>query len=278
MILDDITVVITTFKSDKKIRKCLDSIDSKCKVIIVENSSNQIFKNEIEKSYSNVSCIIANNNLGYSRSNNIALKKVSSKYSLILNPDTVLEKDTLKNFILATKNNDNFAILGPLLYQGKNYSLSTLKQIEVDNLKGFAMFLNMKKFDKIGFFDENFFLYFEEIDLCKRVKNINEKIYIDPTIKIFHKGGSSVDDSLKDQIDLTKNWHWMWSTFYYHKKYKGFLIALIIIMPKFISSIVKTFFYQLSFNIRKRDIYFSRMSGILNSVLGRKSWYRPSLD
>ena len=74
MILDDITVVITTFKSDKKIRKCLDSIDSKCKVIIVENSSNQIFKNEIEKSYSNVSCIIANNNLGYSRSNNIALK------------------------------------------------------------------------------------------------------------------------------------------------------------------------------------------------------------
>ena len=61
---------------------------------------------------------------------------------------------------------------------------------------------------------------------------------------------------IKFEFEKNRNWHWMWSTFYYHKKYKGFLIALIIIMPKFISSIIKTFFYQLIFNIKKRDIYF----------------------
>ena len=70
----------------------------------------------------------------------------------------------------------------------------------------------------------------------------------------------------------------MWSTFYFHKKYKGFLIALIIIMPKFLSSVIKTIFYFLTFNNEKRVIYFCRLSGILNSIIGKKSWYRPSLD
>ena len=70
----------------------------------------------------------------------------------------------------------------------------------------------------------------------------------------------------------------MWSTFYFHKKYKGFLIALIIIFPKLISSILKSFFYSVILNKKKRDIYFSRLSGIFNSMLGKKSWYRPALD
>ena len=70
----------------------------------------------------------------------------------------------------------------------------------------------------------------------------------------------------------------MWSTFYYHKKYKGFLIALIIIMPKFMSSLIKIVFYTLILNKEKRDIYSFRLSGILNSIMGKKSWYRPSLD
>ena len=278
MTLDDITIVITTFNSDKKITSCLDSIANKCKVIIVENSKNKNLKKELEKKYSNVSCIIADTNLGYSKSNNLGLSKVSTRYSLILNPDTLLEENTLNNFISSVKKNNDFAILGPLLYQGKNYSLDTLNQIEVENLKGFAMFLNMEKFKKIGFFDENFFLYFEEIDLCKRVRNFKEKIYLDPTIKIFHKGASSVDDSFKDEIELTRNWHWMWSTFYYHKKHKNFLIALIIIFPKLFSSIFKVIFFSLVFNKKQRKIYYQRLSGIINSIIGKKSWYRPSLD
>ena len=70
----------------------------------------------------------------------------------------------------------------------------------------------------------------------------------------------------------------MWSTFYFHKKYNGFFLALINILPKFISSIFKTLFYVLIFNNIKRDIYFHRLSGIINSIKGKKSWYRPSLD
>ena len=67
--------------------------------------------------------------------------------------------------------------------------------IEVDNLKGFAIFFNMSKFNN-DFFDENFFLYFEEIDLCKKVKKKNGKIYLDKKIIINHQGASSVDKIL----------------------------------------------------------------------------------
>ena len=70
----------------------------------------------------------------------------------------------------------------------------------------------------------------------------------------------------------------MWSTFYFHKKFKGFILAFLIILPKLISSFLKYFLYLIILNNKKRDIYFCRMSGIFNSMIGRKSWYRPSID
>jgi hypothetical protein len=70
----------------------------------------------------------------------------------------------------------------------------------------------------------------------------------------------------------------MWSTFYYQKKYKGTFLAIILIFPKLFSAIFKTLFYLLIFNKKKRDIYFYRLSGIIYSMIGKKSWYRPSLD
>jgi hypothetical protein len=59
----------------------------------------------------------------------------------------------------------------------------------------------------------------------------------------------------------------MWSTFYFHKKYKGFLLALIIIFSKLLSSFLKTFFYYNLFLKKKRDIYFCRLSGFLILLL-----------
>jgi hypothetical protein len=70
----------------------------------------------------------------------------------------------------------------------------------------------------------------------------------------------------------------MWSTFYYQKKHKGFLLAFVIMFPKLFSAFFKTLFYMVIFNKKKREIYFCRLSGILNSLIGKKSWYRPALD
>ena len=104
------------------------------------------------------------------------------------------------------------------------------------------------------------------------------KIYLDPTIKVRHSGASSVDKISNTKLEKNRNWHWMWSTFYFHKKHQGFFLALLKILPKFVSAFIKFIIYSIIINKKKRDIYYCRLSGIFNSIIGKKSWYRPSLD
>ena len=273
----ELTVVIVTFKSEIKILDCLNSIGDQANIIVVENSQNIDFKNNLEKKFSNLKCILTGENLGYAAANNIGLKKVKTKYALVLNPDTILDKNAISRFFESIKKIEDFWLLGPASHQMVELEFKKNELIEVDNLKGFAIFLNLSKFNN-EYFDEKFFLYFEEIDLCKKVKKKNGKIYLDRLIKIDHQGSKSVNNFNKLELEKNRNWHWMWSTFYFHEKYKGFFLALIIIFPKLFSAFVKTIIYSLLFNKNKRDIYFCRLSGIINSIVGNKSWYRPSLD
>ena len=274
----DLTIIITTFHSEDRIENCLNSISHDYRVIIIENSRNIDFKKNIEKKFPNVECFIPVTNLGYSQGNNLGLEKVKTKYSLILNPDTELEKNALNNFLTTSSKNKNFAIIAPINGQSISKETNDKQLIEVNNVKGFAMFLNMEKFSRIGFFDHKFFMFFEEIDLCRRVKNHNEKIFLDPTIIIEHGGGKSVNEDLVSNLEFIKNWHWMWSTFYYHKKYDGFLIAFIKVSPKLFSAFFKKFFYKLVRNSDKKNFYANRLSGLKSSILGEPSWHRPSLD
>jgi GT2 family glycosyltransferase len=275
-----ITVVINTFNSEDKIYQCLESIDLDNKVIIIENSNNINFKKEIESKYSNVNCFLSGENLGYAKGNNLGLSKVESKYALILNPDAVLEKDSINNFINIAEKIDDFAIIGPAIqdeFSKKDLNFDKNQFFEVDSLKGFAMFLNIEQFRDIGFFDSNFFIYLEEIDLCKRLKNKNKKIYLDKNIVVNHLGGSSHNSSIDFEMELSRNWHWMWSTFYFNKKHYGFLNSLSKVFLKLLSSLIKTIFYTVSLNNKKRKIYYQRLSGLFNSIIGKKSWYRPNI-
>ena len=277
----ELTVIITTFKSESKIDSCLDSIDSSIKIIVVENSSNHKFKEYIEQKYSNTECVLTNENLGYGKANNIGLKKAKSKYCLILNPDTILDKEAIKNFIISSKKNKNFCIIAPEQtkeeFSKKNIFKNNSTPIKTNHVEGFAMFLNIEKFSEIGFFDENFFLYLEEIDLCRRVTDGNGIILIDSSIKIFHFGAQAVNKVFAYQIELTRNWHWMWSLFYFNKKHYNYFYSLILVSPKFFSALFKSFFYMIIFNNKKSEIYKKRLSGLFNSILGKSSWYRPSL-
>ena len=273
----DLSIVIVTFKSEDIISKCLKSIPNDIKVIIVENSKNEKFKKDLENKYKNVDCILTGNNRGYAAANNIGLNLVKTKYALVLNPDCILEHETIRNFFITANKVQDFHLIGPAQDQMINMDFKNNDFIEVENLKGFAIFFNMSKFSN-KFFDENYFLYFEEIDLCKYVKKNNGKIYLDKNIVIKHEGGSSVKKLKKIELEKNRNWHWMWSTFYFHKKHKGFLLALIIILPKLLSSFFKIFIYMLILNKEKHSIYVCRLSGIFNSIIGKKSWYRPSID
>ncbi len=280
MSIQDITIVIASFKSEKKIKNCLNSIDKQAKVLVIENSNNSSFKENLEKEFNNVECILSGSNIGYGSANNIGLKKVKTKHALILNPDTTLHPSALENFVKATKKISDFAIMAPYIQEEKDKlnknKLENILPVEVKNVKGFAMFLNISEFKEIGFFDESFFFYFEEIDLCKRLNNFGKKIYLIPEIKIDHGGGASHDESINTEMELSRNWHWMWSTFIFHKKYKGFFVSFLIVLPKLISAIIKVLIYTLIFN-KKKKIYYQRLSGLINAIIGKSSWYRPNV-
>ena len=143
------------------------------------------------------------------------------------------------------------------------------------------MLLNLKrlrKLDNFNFFDENIFLYLENDDFCKRLSLNNENIYIVPKSKIRHLGGEAVDPKYEYEIELSRNWHWMWSKFYFNKKHYGYIKAFLTTFNNLISAKIKFFYFLIILNSHKRKIYQMRLSGLLNSMIGNKSFYRPKLE
>ena len=277
----DITIIITSFKSEKKILNCINSLGEDLKIIVIENSNDKKLKNKLEIKYTNLKCILSNNNLGYAKGNNLGLSMVDTKYALIINPDAEVDNQAINNFFITAKNKPDFAIIAPFIQDSRISEPSEKENkgvYEVKSVKGFAMFLNLDQFKDIGFFDENFFIYFEEIDLCKRIAQKKKKIFLDTNIKIKHAGGTSHEDSINYEMEKSRNWHWMWSSFYFHKKHYGYTIALLKILPKFFSAIIKTIYFKIISNNEKKEIYYCRFEGILNSILMRKSWYRPKIN
>ena len=275
----DLTIVIVSFKSGDILHRCIKSIDKKYPIIIVENSQNIKLKEELEKKYSNVECILPEKNLGYGAGNNLGIKNSKTKYVLTLNPDTILYENTISKLLEQANIIEDFALLGPkVVSETENLSNTESKIKAVNYIKGFAIFFNKEKFINVGFFDENYFLYFEEIDLCKKVIKSNNKIYLINDALIKHVGGKSHEDKYDFEMELSRNWHWMWSSFYYYKKNYNYYYALFKVLKKLISSIIKIFFYSLNLKRDKRKIYLQRLSGLFNSIRGKKSWYRPKFD
>ena len=153
---------------------------------------------------------------------------------------------------------------------------------EVESLDGYCMLMNKKKinsiFKKEKIFDDNFFMYLENNDLCKRIKDKNEKIFVLPTCTIKHFGAKAVSQNFVKEVELSRNWHWTWSKFYFSKKHKSYFYALLEGLPKFVTSIAKCLFYYFVFKKYKSKIYYNRANGFFNAMLGKSSWYRPKLD
>ena len=126
------------------------------------------------------------------------------------------------------------------------------------------------------FWAENFFLYLEEIDLCKRLKEDNKKICLISSIKVEHYGGKSHNPIYAEKMEIQRNWHYLWSLFYFSKKHYGIFYAYRKTLKKFISALIKLIFYYF-FNKKKFLIYKHRFLGLLNSYLGRKSSFRVIL-
>lgn len=287
----NLSVIIVSFKSDHIIYRCIDSIDKEIEIIVVDNSNNAEFKKYIEEKYENVRCILSTKNIGMGAGNNIGIRSTNKDFALVLNPDVILEKDAINQIINASKIINSFGVIAPTLDDVKypNYKLDHTKNqkfdpinpFKVKSVDGYSMLLNLKKLKQINnfnFFDENFFLYLENDDFCKRLQLIDENIFVVPKSKIYHLGGQAVDPKYKNEVELVRNWHWMWSKFYYNNKHYGYLNATIKILKNLLSAIIKFFFYLIIFNSFKRKVYQMRLSGLLNSMIGKKSFFRAELD
>ena len=271
MNIKDITVGIVTFRSEKVIFKCLKSLENIKKIIILDNSNDLILKEKINKIYPHINFILSKKNNGYGSGNNKIFRLAKTSHVLVLNPDTILSKNCIKELIhQANLIKNKFAILAP---SEKN----TIKKeiMEVDHVKGFSMLVNLSKIKKIKMFDENFFLYLEEIDLCKRLKLASEKIYICGKAKITHLSAKS--SNIGFEFEKCRNWHWMWSKVYYNKKHKNFFYVMRNTFLSIFFNYTKGILFYL-FNRKISQIYFLRGSGTINAIMGKNSWYRPKIN
>ena len=295
--LKKITVIIVTYKTSKKIiTNCIKSIDRNVKIIIIENSKRFEHKEYLLKKFSNIKVICSGKNLGYGKGNNLGLKFTKTDFALILNPDIICQKKFFLNLSKIINSKINFNIIGcqylndrfymPAGYFDTNKNsvfknkfldkkIDTLTKVEW--VTGCSMLINLKKFRNKDIFDKNFFLYFEEFDLCKSVIDSGGFVYTAKNLKVHHLGfKSSLGKNLEEKINAinVKDWHWMWSSFYFYKKNYSYFYAFKKLLGKLIKSSIKMLFYSLIFQRSKKNKYLYRFLGLYNSYLNRPSYFR----
>ena len=274
MKFQDITFVIVMYRSEKVIHECLRELPKDLRKIIIDNSGNEKLKKNIEEQYDNCECYLMDENLGYGVANNFGINKAKTDYVFIINPDTNINEEKYKK-IVAYLNGQDFAIAAPQIIEiDKIYrqNNSERKIIEVEQVPGMAMIINKNKFNK-NYFDENIFMYLEEIDLCKRMRDLGERI-LEINIVINHLGGQSHGD-YDLEMEKSRNWHWMWSKFYFNKKHHNYFYSFFKTLPNLLSSFFKLILFSLIRNEVKSTQYKMRLHGLINSYLLNKSFYRP---
>ena len=279
--MNEITIILISYKSENKIYDFIKQIPKNIKTIIIENSNNKQFKETIENKHKNISVYIKNNE-GVSSSLNFAVKYVETKYFLQISPDINFKFEELKLFVnLANILDDKFAAIGPRF---KNVKESSHKQIKknlkygvINSIHGSFMFINKQNFYEIGGFDDNFFLYFEETEFCYRAK---KKGFLSYQINIAEvtTDGRSVeinDTKEENRISNILIWHFIWSSFYFNKLRFGRNISILIFIPLFIRIILRLTFYLIVKDKNKLEKYRFRLSGLISSILEKKSSLRP---
>ena len=196
--------------------------------------------------------ILNKTNLGFARANNQGIKIAQGEYILLLNPDIEVKKSALKTLLKFTQKHPEAGIIGGRLLnpdgtiQGscfhrltilntikefwlgekgafEKYAPKITKSIEVESVVGACMFIPRKVIDQVGFFDEQYFLYFEDLDYCRRVRKAGFKIYYLPQVKFVHHHGASG----KKIPRKTRQWL-IESSKIYHGNFKHYFINSII--------------------------------------------------
>ena len=220
-------------------------------IFVVDNNSQDGSIEAIEKEFPNINIIKSPINSGFGAANNLAIKQAKGKYIFCLNTDTLLINNAIKIMydFMEKEENKNIAVCGGALYNNdgqactcggnlpsiydilwkfglrtlfknkyKKYSicLTTDDCNNYENIgyiTGADIFFRRSVLDEIGVFDENIFMYFEETDLCKRIRDKNYDIKLVKDAKIIHLEGKSNNNTLNKKL-ISKT-----SEFYYFNKH-----------------------------------------------------------
>ncbi|MDC3106465.1 glycosyltransferase [Candidatus Pelagibacter sp.] len=275
--MNEVTIVIITYRSEKIIYNFLNKIPSTIRTIIIENSSSYELKKNIEEKYKNVSLFLKKND-GVSSALNYAVDKIKTKYFLQISPDIIFDFKDLEIYVnFAKEKNDKFAAIGPRFLNVKERSHrqidERLESGKIDSIHGSCMFINKKSYIDIGKFDESFFLYFEETDYCFRAKKKGYFSYQINKSKVVSKGRTvNIDNENFSNVLI---WHFIWSKYYFNKKKFGNVLSIIVFLPILIRTLFKIKLYKIMGNIRLLKKYKARLDGLLSSIKGAKSSLRP---
>ena len=279
-----ITIVFLSFHSEHHIRRHILEIDKKFPIIIIDNARNFEFKKEVEEKYSHVRVVITKENIGWGAGMNLGIKESTTNYVMINSPDINISNDSIEKLLSEIKKVKNFALFAPTYLDEsihKNYykkfetkdNFQDLLEVEwIDN----SFVINKEEIKNLGFFDENFFMYYENFDFCKKLFASKKKMLVSKNIKFTHEGTSSVNKNFSFEVILSRNWHYSWSKYYFFKKHYGTFFGIKKIFPNFLRSIRKILFYKflLRDNI-KSQFALAELKGIFQSVLSKPSNYRP---
>lgn len=257
-----VSIIVLNWNGKKFLKDCLSSLAqltySRVEIIVVDNNSADGSQEFVKTNYQKVILIENKENYGYAKGNNIGFKASTGDYILILNNDTIVTPNFLSSLIKDFEDNPRIACLQPqirlsenkqlldgvgafLTFTGFLYHFGYLKdrmqakynkKMKIFSAKGACMLLRRKAIEKVGLFDEDFFIFFEETDLCFRLWLAGYSVVYEPKSVIYHLGGGDTTSSNSYQDEKRAYMSFRNMTCCYIKNFGTY--NLFTVMPMFI--------------------------------------------
>ena len=279
-------VIIINYKSEDVIHNALKSLNESnldLHIVILDNESSDVSYNRLKSiNARKVEIIRSEMNLGFGGGVNKVFRYIRQKYNdndyiFLLNPDAVVSENLIINLLDILKKNKNVAAISPrvmtmdnvehfsgFIIDWKHCAFRKIKKVmktddvrKIDIFAGCAVLLDSNKFDEIGMFDENLFLYGEEVFLSKKYINIGYDILYKPDLLVFHHCGYSVSKTLKVYYQVRNH-------IYFFKKYKKGYSSFYC---RYRYPLRRLLFYIIHFN--PQNIYYVLLA-IWHAAKGRK--------
>jgi N-acetylglucosaminyl-diphospho-decaprenol L-rhamnosyltransferase len=290
------TVVIPTFFSGNIIRQNIESLPTDIDILIIDNThDNRILENI--KSYNNIKYFNIGD-VGLPKTFNFALSKISTKYFLITQPDVVLRKNCLERLLLSMVKYPDAGMVAPIVFDNSLYSQNDYYDLKydkynkkfnykknkiniiptgdicVDAINATTILIKTEVIKKIGGWDENIYVYLEDIDISLRMTLDKYSIIKIKDAVVDHKGWSSHFIEIKDTMNISRIWHFTWSSLYFQKKFSKKYKYIFSIAKIIFFSLFKIAFYSLFFNKKKIILNNVKIMACVAHIFNRGSYYR----